>query len=213
MPWGAVAAAVVGAYASNQAAKKGANAQKGASGAAIAEQQRQFDLTRQDQLPWLNAGTDALSQLQRLNAGDMSAFNQSPDYKFALEQGTQTLDRSAAAHGGLFSGGQQADLMKFGQGLATQNYGNYYNRLASLAGLGQTTASNLGQLGANMASNIGNAYMNAGNARASSYQQQGNNYAGLAAAGGNAFGNWYQNNKANNPGGTGWYFGNNPGQG
>ena len=30
---------------------------------------------------------------------------------------------------------------------------------------------------------------------------------------GGAFNNWYSNNLANNPGGTGWYVGNNPGVG
>jgi hypothetical protein len=125
----------------------------------------------------------------------------------------QSLDRSAAARGGLYSGGHSADLMKFGQGLASQNYGTLYNRLQSLANQGQTTGSGLGALGASAASNIGNAYTNAGNARTSAYMNQGNNYAGLAATGANAFGNWYQNNRTNNPGGTGWYLGNNPGKG
>jgi hypothetical protein len=213
MPWGAVAGAVIGAYASNKASKSAAGAASSASNSSIAEQQRQYDQTRQDQLPWLNAGSNALSQMQALNSGDFSSFKQSPDYQFAYDQGMQSLDRSAAARGGLYSGGHSADLMKFGQGLASQNYGTFYNRLQSLANQGQTTGSGLGALGASAASNIGNAYTNAGNARTSAYMNQGNNYAGLAATGANAFGNWYQNNRTNNPGGTGWYLGNNPGKG
>lgn len=216
MPWGIAAAAVVGAYSANQqskAAKGAANAQTRAADAATAEQQRQFDLTRQDQQPWLQAGQNALTQMQALNSGDFSSFKESPDYQFAFNQGLQGLDRSAAARGSLFSGGHSADLMQFGQGLASQNYGNFYNRLAGLSGTGQTTASGLGSLGANMANNIGNNYMNAGNARASAYGSIADSNSQLAGGIGGAFNNWYQQNSAKNGGGTGWYLGNNPGVG
>jgi len=54
------------------------------------------------------------------------------------------------------------NVQDYGIGLSQNQdlYGrdqDYLNRLASLSGLGQTTASNLGTLGANTASNIGNA--------------------------------------------------------
>lgn len=216
MPWGIAAAAVVGAYSANQqskAAKGAANAQTRAADAATEEQRRQFDLTRQDQQPWLQAGQNALTQMQALNSGDFSSFKESPDYQFAFNQGLQGLDRSAAARGSLFSGGHSADLMQFGQGLASQNYSNFYNRLAGLSGTGQTTASGLGTLGANMAGNIGNNLMNAGNARASAYGNIADANSQLAGGIGGAFNNWYQRNSANNGGGTGWYLGNNPGKG
>lgn len=196
MPWGAVAGAVIGGVMQNNAANKSANATEKASQASIAEQQREFDLARQDQMPWLQAGQWGLGQIQNALKGDWSGFYASPDYAYALDQGIKSSDRSAAAHGALGSGGHSADLMALGQGLATQNYGNYMNRLSGLSGLGQTTAANLGQLGQSMANSIGNAYMNAGNARASSYLQQGNNYAGMAGALGNAFGQWYGSQQA-----------------
>lgn len=208
MSWVAVGAAAVTAVGSAYSANKSDKAQQKGGDAAIAEQRRQYDQTREDQLPWLQAGGNALTQMQKLNAGDFSGFTDSPDYRFAYDQGMQALDRSAAARGGLFSGGQQADLMKFGQGLATQNYGNYYNRLASMAGVGQTAATNLGQFGQSMANNIGNAQMANANARASTYGAYGQGLAGLAGA----FNYGYQQNRANN-GNTGWYFGNNPGPG
>lgn len=216
MPWGIAAAAVVGAYSANQqskAAKGAANAQTRAADAATAEQQRQFDLTRQDQQPWLQAGQGALTQMQALNSGDFSSFKESPDYQFAFDQGLQGLDRSAAARGSLYSGGHSADLMKFGQGLASQNYGNFYNRLAGLSGAGQTTAVNLGSLGANMAGNIGNNLQDAGRARASAYLSTGDTNSQLAAGLGGAFNNWYQRQSANNGGGSGWYLGSKPGAG
>lgn len=197
MAWamvGAAAITVVGGAVSANQQKKGAqgaaNATERANNASIAEQQRQYDLTRQDQQPWMQAGQSALGQMQALNAGDFSSFKESPDYQFAFDQGMQGLDRSAAAGGMLTSGGADADRIAYGQGMASQQYGNYYNRLAGLAGVGQQTASGLGQLGANTGANIGNALMNTGQARASSYMAKADansQLAGLATGVGSSF--------------------------
>lgn len=171
--WGAALVAAGTAYAANEqagAAKDAAAASQNAANASTAEQRRQFDLTRQDQMPWLDAGRNALSQIAELNAGDFSSFRESPDYQFALTQGLQGLDRSAAARGGLLAGGHSADVMEYASGLASQNYNNYKNGLYSIAGLGQTTASGLGSLGMGMANSIGNLNMaNADAQRQSAY--------------------------------------------
>lgn len=215
MSWGAIAGAAIGAvgsYMSNKGNKDGANAASDAQYASIEEQRRQYDQSRADMQPWLHAGQNALGGLQGL-LKDPNSIKDSNAYQFQMGQGLQGLDRSAASRGNLFSGGHNADVLGFSQGLASQEYGNQWNRLAGLAGVGQTAASNLGSLGAGMASNVGNALGNVGNIRNSMYQQQGQNSAQLAYGVGGAFNNWYQGNKANNPGGTGWYVGNNPGKG
>ncbi|MFC4728799.1 hypothetical protein [Coralloluteibacterium thermophilus] len=204
----AVTGAAIGAattlYSTNQAKKSAqgaANAQVGASNAAIAEQQRQFDLARQDQMPWLQAGQTALSSLERLNSGDYSGFENSPDYLYAQDRGLAALDRSAAARGSLYAGGTDADRISFASGLATQNLNNYRNSLNSMAGLGQTTASNLGSLGQSAANNVSNALINAGNARASSYQAAGqanqNAASGLAGLAGWGIGQYQKGNAWN----------------
>lgn len=193
MSWGAVvgaAVSVVGGYMSNQSAKKGANAAADGQMASVLEQQRQYDQTRQDMMPWLDAGRQGLNQLSLLASGDMRGFYNSPEYAFTRDQGLQSLERGAAARGGLYSGGADADRMKFASGLASQEYGNHWNRLAGLAGVGQSTAQSLGGFGANAATNIGNAYGNIGNIRQSMYQQQGQNNAQMAGAVGGAFANW-----------------------
>ena len=169
-------------------ANKAASAQKDASKKSIAEQKRQFDLSRADQMPWLQAGSSALGQMQALNKGDFSQFYQSPDYQFALDQGMKGLDRSAAARGRLYSGGYGQDLTNYAQGMATQNYGNYYNRLAGLSGTGQTTATNLGSLGQNYANAYSNQQANIGNARASAYQGYANALNGTYDSKGNRSG-------------------------
>lgn len=197
MSWAAVAGAavsVVGGVISSNKAKKGADAQAAAADAAARESGRQYDQTREDMMPWMGAGTNALAQMQQLNAGDFSSFQQSPDYKFAFDQGLQATDRSAAARGGLFSGGHQADLQAFGQGLASQQYGNYYNRLASLAGVGQQTAGQIGQFGEQNAMNQGQFAMAKGNTRASAYGQQANAWSNALQGVGSAFGDLAGNN-------------------
>lgn len=199
MSWGAVAGAAVGLIGGalqNRGASKGADAQAQAQMAAIEEQRRQYDQSRADMMPWLQAGQGGLRQLNRLAGGDFSGFYESPEYAFTRDQGLQALERGAAARGGLYSGGADADRMRFASGLASQEYGNHWNRLAGLAGVGQTAAGNLGALGQNMATNIGNAYGNIGNARASAYQQQANNNAQMVGAVGGAFNNWWQNRQA-----------------
>lgn len=176
MPWGIAAGAVVGAIGQGMAAsgaKKGADAQAAASQAAVLEQQRQFDLTRQDNMPWLQAGQWGLGEQQKLLQGDMSGFYNSPDYKYALEQMQKGIERGAGARGSLYSGGTNVDLAGALGGLASQNFSNFYSRLGGLAGGGQQTAQSLGQFGANAANQIGAAYQNAGAARASAYNQIG----------------------------------------
>lgn len=200
--WGAALATVaVGAYAANKqagAAKDAANASQNATDQSIAEQKREFDISQANQQPWLDAGKGALGQMQSLNSGDFSSFTKSPDYQFSLNQDLLGLDNSAAARGSLFSGGHSADVMNFAQGLASQNYNNYYNRLAGMAGVGQTTASNLGQQGMQMAGNVGNLLMgNASNQMGSIYDKanaNSNMWNQLAGIGGNLAGQFYHPN-------------------
>jgi hypothetical protein len=107
------------------------------------------------------AGTGAPSQ------ASLNAFTQSPDYAFALQQGNQALQRSAAAGGTLISGGQLKAAQEFGQGLASQQYGNYYNRLLSLSQLGQSAATGISNAALNAGSQIGNSIQAGGQATAS----------------------------------------------
>lgn len=214
MPWavaGAVGGALISGAAQNSAAKKGAAAGNAATQATIDEQRRQYDLTRKDQLPFLEAGYDSLRRQNAFLSGDMSGFENSPDYKFALEQGSKALDRGAAARGAMFSGGADADRIALGQGLATQYSNNYWNKLAGRAGQGQTVAQGLGQLGSGMAGSIGNALMANGANQRNSIYDSANAWSNVGQQAVGAFGQWYggQNKSLNG----GWYLGNQPGKG
>jgi hypothetical protein len=146
------------------------------------EQRRQFDLSRQDQQPWMEAGRNALSRLQ-----DPNAFAASPGFQFVRDQGTRGIERSAAARGGAFSGNALRALNEFNSGLASQEYGNWWNRQAGLAGVGQAATNNVGALGANMAGNVGNALMARGEANAAGRLGAANSIAGSLNSGLNNF--------------------------
>lgn len=179
MPFG-VAAAAVTAYGAYRAQDMAGDAADAASQRSIAEQRRQYDLYRQDVGPYTNLGRSAADRLAALQAGDFSGFYESPDYQFALQQGQQGLERSQAARGMLDSGGASADLLRFGQGLASQQYGDFWNRLYNQATLGSNAAAQQGSQGMQMASNIGNLYGQAAAAQGQAAIGQANSLGNLA---------------------------------
>lgn len=67
-------------------------------------------------------------------AADMAA---DPGYQFRLKQGTGAIEASAAARGTLRSGQTMRDLASYGQDLASQEYGNVYNRATQNYGINQ----------------------------------------------------------------------------
>ena len=174
-----VASTAYGAYASNKAAGKQADAMDRAS--QLQYQQYQEDVARQK--PFYDVGVNALPELveaSKYQPFTMDKFQADPGYAFRLKEGQKALERSAAARGGLLSGGTGKALQRFGQEFGSQEYTNAFNRyqaerqarlgpLQSLTGMGQTTAQQLGGAGQTMATNVGNNIGSAAAARASGY--------------------------------------------
>ena len=184
MPW-MIAAAVVGSsLIGSSASKKAASTQADAANRAADLQMQQFERQVELQEPWRQAGITALNKLTPLATEytpfGMDQFQQDPGYAFRMKEGMKALERSAAARGGLLSGGMLRGAQEYGQGLASQEYMNAFNRyqaernarlnpLQSLAGVGQTATNQLGQAGQTMAGNVGQAMGAAAQARASGY--------------------------------------------
>ena len=210
-----VGSSIIGGVMSSNAATDAADTQAASADRAAALQDKQFQQTRKDQLPFLEAGYKGQNRLMDLlglsdntnvqgygslakNFG-MSDFEQDPGYAFRMSEGLKALDRTAAARGGMLSGAALRGATRYGQDMASQEYQNAYNRyqtnragilnpLQSLTGQGQTTANTLGTAGQNYATNAGNAYMNAGNARASGYVGSANAWNQAIGSGVNALG-------------------------
>jgi hypothetical protein len=188
-----VAGAVVGSSLIGASAAKGAaSTQAEAANRAAELQNQQFQQTRQDQMPWMQAGQTALNKLIPLTDYQkfgMSQFQQDPGYAFRLSEGQKALDRSAAARGGLISGGALKAAQRYGQDMGSQEYMNAFNRyqtersaqlapLQSLAGVGQTTAAQLGQTGAANAANVGNLMTSGAAAQAAGQVGAANAFTG-----------------------------------
>lgn len=193
---GAVVAVGTAAYQANRA-NKAAGAQEKAAQQANALAQSQYEQSRADLSPYMGLGADATARLQQLQSGDMSGFYESPDYQFNLSQGIGGIDRGAAARGSLFSGGTDADRIRFASGLASQEYGNFFSRLQQNAGMGQNAAAGVGNLGQTNALAQGQNMIGAGNARASAYGAQADAW-GNAAGSIAGFGGMYQGNMGAN---------------
>ena len=169
------------------------------------------DVARQE--PWRKAGVTALNKLTPLATEytpfGMQQFQQDPGYAFRMSEGMKGLERSAAARGGLLSGGTLKGIQRYGQDMASQEYQNAFNRyqtersarlnpLQSLAGVGQTATNQLGAAGREYGSSAGsimsgqginsaNALLAGQQARSSSYGQLGS-ALGKYLGGGGTFG-------------------------
>jgi hypothetical protein len=105
---------------------------------------------------------------------DMSPFTQSPDYQFRRSEGMRGIEGSFAAGGMGQSGNALRALSEFNSNLAGGEFGNWWNRQAGLAGVGQAATTDTAQFGARHAENAGQNAMYAGNARASGIINQQN---------------------------------------
>lgn len=129
----------------------------------------------------------------------LKTLENTPGYKFQLEQGNNAINAQAAATGMNASGNQALALSKFNQGLAGTTYNNYVSQLQPYlgaagnaaggiagvnTGLGNALAGQydtLGQLGYQTQTGIGNANANAD---LSAYNASGNFWNALGGLGG-----------------------------
>ena len=262
------AGSIAGSSAQSSAAKKAANASQQATNAAVAEQRRQYDLSRQDMAPWTTVGKSALTELAGLyglnanpsgganastyaflqanpyaageiqkgqfggpsdlnaaanwvrneyggdlanngrvtangyattgqvgqaqpvstNSSATAPFFASPDYQFRQDEQMRALTARNAALGIQDSGAAQKAALQYSGNLASSEFNNYANRLASIAGVGQTAAQSQATAGQNFANSYGNLLGQNAQNLGSSYAQQGaysanmwGNLAGIGA--------------------------------
>lgn len=232
---GTIGAAGIGAAGSIIAGSKQSNAAKSAAQLQAEEAQKSLDFQKQqwdtqqhNEAPFLAAGTKAVNTLSDLTStpgqGLLTPWTDSfkpptaeearatPGYKFQLQEGETALQNSAAANGGLLTGGTAKGIDQYAQGLADTTYQqtysnalqqyqtayntfqnnqtNTFNRLATQAGEGQTTAAQLGDQGQRASSNVADINMTAGSQQGQSMNnaayQTASGYVGAANAVGGA---------------------------
>ena len=125
-----------------------------------------------------------------------SNFLNMPGYQFAVSQGTQAVQRQAAAMGNAYTPNTAAAIGQYVTGTASQDYNTYISQLMGAAGLGTTANQGLQTANQNTANNISQNQMNIGAAQAGEYTGVAGAASGLfspngAGTGilGNIFGN------------------------
>jgi hypothetical protein len=222
---GSIVSGIIGANAAGNAAseqvaqqQKALGVEQGNQNQALTYQNQQLAATQQQQQPYLQAGTGALGSLSNLlgvgagngqagygsllqgygnfNAPTLAQAEAQPGYQFALQQGMNSLQNSAAAQGTLLSGGTAAGIEQYGQQAAEQNYGNVYNqmlgtyqqnyqtfqqnqanqynRLMGVTGVGQQSANTLAGAQQAAAGETGNILMTGAGQQGQTYGNIGN---------------------------------------
>ena len=201
----AVGSAVVGGVLGGYGAYRGAQTQANAQNQATQAQLQMFQTINDQQAPWRQAGASALTDI----ANRADYFNTpvtseqvmtqlAPNYDFIKEQGLGAIKNFDTQGGGLFSGNTLNDIAKWTTGYAQNSYQqafqnftgqqtNIFNRLGTIAGLGQTANATTAQAGATLGTGAAESTAAAGAAR-------GAGYVGMANAGASAVNNamsWY----------------------
>lgn len=112
-------------------------------------------------------------------------FVKDPGYQFRMDEGMRGVEGGAAARGGLLSGAALKAIQKYGQGFASNEFGNAYsrfennktnnyNRLAGLVNSGQGATNQMSNTAGQFAQNNANALGAYGNAQAAGYMGQAN---------------------------------------
>jgi hypothetical protein len=202
-----VVSAVAGGYAANKASKAQAGAAQSAAetqadsateAARIQSETADKSIALQKDLfnqqvalnkPWQDSGLKALKQYAsnpafKFSASDLTA---DPSYKFRKEQGINALDMSASSRGKLLSGAQDKALMGYGQGLASEEYANAYNRSLQNYNTEANKNLNVANIGRGAAGQTQSAMQGYSSGAANTMAAQGNALAQGQIGAGNAY--------------------------
>jgi hypothetical protein len=211
-------------YMGSEAAKSAANVQANAAQKTLDFQKQQYEDIRKISTGGRAAGASALNQLGALGSGTYGMYDAEgnaigtgtgsgyltqeytpedfaqgidPGYQFRLQQGQEATNRMANMGGGMISGNALRGAQDYTQGLASQEFGNAFNRfqtqrtniyntLAGIAGLGQNATNTYATAAGNAATNVGNTIQGLGQAQASGIVGSANALGGgIAGAGQN----------------------------
>jgi hypothetical protein len=194
---GSSALNLLGGSMQANAAQQAAQTQLQGTQYAADIQKQMFDTLNAQQAPYRAAGQTALTQIQNMLpyfTGQPTAqdIQNIPGYQFGLNQGLGSVSQAA----NVASPGSNVDTarQKFSTDYLTQQLlpyyqsqqTNIYNRLASLAGLGQAGTAASGQLGSAAGSNLAQLAVGGANALAGGQVGSANAYSGALGNIGNS---------------------------
>ncbi len=159
-----IGGAIIGGAATYISGKKANESLERGANLTVEEQRRQYDQTRADYTPWRESGQNALGRLDRASTGDATDFYKSAGYDFVRGEGMRDVENRFSVGGG--GGNAMKALTDYTSGLASTEYGNWWNRQSGLAGQGYNATTGTAVAGANAANQIGGAYQNLGRGQA-----------------------------------------------
>jgi hypothetical protein len=245
MTWVAVAivgGSLIGSSMQAGAAKDAANTQAASSAAAQEQQREMFDIQNKQQAAGRGAGYQSYNLIRSMLPGQYTQYdeqgqpistatgqdyltrqftaedfqkNLDPGYAFRLQQGQLANQAMLNKAGGLIGGNALQGLNEYNQNMASQEYGNAFNRfntqrtniyntLAGIAGLGQVAQGQVNQAGQNFANTQTGLITGAGAAQAAGQVGAANAYGNAASNIGNtlAFNQMMRNPTYNAPNGS-----------
>lgn len=208
MSWAAVViggTVLVSSWYQSKQAGKATEAQVGAAEQATQTQLEMYYQSREDLAPWREAGVEALNKLVPMIEAGPGEFvpEEQPGYRFGYEEFVEkpTL-RMASATGQLGGGGTQKALTRYASNYATGEYANWlrnwYDSLKpyqSLAGVGQTSATQTAQNALTTGQMVGQNALYAGTARATGYVNQANIWGNAISGVGQNYLDYYMMNR------------------
>ncbi len=195
----ALGTAALGAAASNSASKRAANAATQASETNNALQRDIYGKNTANISPFMQRGNaagatyNALLGLGGDQAGAEAAFDTyrgSTGYDFRMGQGVEAINQNNVTNGLLRSGKSLKDLTAFGQGMASDEFGNYLGYLGNQQQTGLSGANALAGVGSNYAGAVSANNNNAANQVGNAALIQGNNTNAFLNTAGGVLANW-----------------------
>jgi len=126
-----------------------------------------------------------LAELENMQAGYNAisnySFDNNPSYQWQQQKGEDAVNRALAARGMYNSRPGVNALSDFNQSLASQEYNNQFNRLATQANYGLGAAANVGNYNINAGQNMGNTAMQTGQLVGQGMVNQGQTMGGTIA--------------------------------
>jgi len=168
----------------------------------LALQRQMYNQPREDLGPYREAGYPAVEGANFLlglgaaptytdaDGNEVTySYETSPGYEFARKENLDAIEGSAAARGGLYSGAAMQALGERANQLANLEFGNNFNRVMSVAGLGANAAGMQAQANQNNAALGTNTYLNNAQMGSTSLANMGDAQAAGIIGAGNAWGN------------------------
>lgn len=193
---------VIGGITQANAAQAASDQQAEAARNALALQREMFEYQKNLLAPYQKYGTAALERLSGALGLEGAAKSQQmlemdPGYGFRLGEGLKALERMQSARGSMLSGGAMKAGQRYAQDYASGEYGNAYNRLANIAGLGQTVGGQLGTAAQQFGTSAGNVMGQEANALAAGRIGRGSAYGNAIQGGLNAYSNYLNQQQQN----------------